>query len=83
MGAPDSEEVGSIGGVSALIEFNSGLINLRPINMKEWELRNRERYRGTSLTSKRTPLAPCSRAMPRALWEVLGGWRFLMGEVPL
>ena len=30
-------------------------------------------YRGTSLTTKRTPLEPYSRPMPRVLGGVLGG----------
>ena len=36
-------------------------------------------YRGTSLMRNRTPLGPYTRAMPR----FLGGWAFLMSEVPL
>ena len=39
--------------------------------------------RGTSLTRKRTPLAPYRRPMPRVLGRSWEGGRFLMGEVPL
>ena len=39
-------------------------------------------YRGTSLTSKCTPLGPYCRPMPRVIGGSKGG-RFLMGEVPL
>ena len=31
-------------------------------------------YRDISLIRRRLPLGPYSRLMPRALWEVLGGW---------
>ena len=40
-------------------------------------------YRVTSLIRKRTPLAPYSKTMPRALWKPQGGGLFLMSEVPL
>ena len=40
-------------------------------------------YRGISLTSKRTPLGPYCRPMPRVLGGSQGGGRFLMSEVPL
>ena len=40
-------------------------------------------YRGTSLTTKRTPLGPYRRPMPRVLEMSWGGGRFLVGEVPL
>jgi len=42
-----------------------------------------EPYRGTSLTSKRTPLGPYRRLMSRVLGGSSGDGRFLMGEVPL
>ena len=35
------------------------------------------------LIRNRTPLGPCSRIMPRALWWPYGGGLFLMIEVPL
>ena len=42
--------------------------------------------RGTSLIRNSAPLAPYDRTMPRALWwslgGSLGGWMFLMSEVP-
>ena len=54
---------------------------LRPEFLPERALQDGPR--GTSLTRKRPPLGPCSRAMPRALrWSWEGG-RFLMIEVPL
>ena len=40
-------------------------------------------YRGTSLIRNSAPPVPYSRNMPRALWWSLGGWLFLMSEVPL
>ena len=40
-------------------------------------------YRGTSLMSKRTPLGPYRRPMPRVLGGSYGGGRFLVAEVPL
>ena len=40
-------------------------------------------YRGTSLTSKITPLGPYRRPMHRVLRVSQGGGHFLMGEVPL
>ena len=39
-------------------------------------------YRGTSLTTKRTPLGPYRGPMPRFLGGSQEGGRFLMGEVP-
>ena len=39
-------------------------------------------YRGTSLT-KRIPLGPYRRLMPRVLGGSEGGGRFLVSEVPL
>ena len=48
----------------------------------DWELRYCG-YRGTSLTRKRTLLGLYRRPMPRVLGGSLGGWRFLIGEVPL
>ena len=40
-------------------------------------------YRGTSLIKKRTPLGPYRRPMPRVPGGSEGGWRFLLGKVPL
>jgi len=40
-------------------------------------------YRGTSRIRNSAPLGPYSRSMSRALWWSLGGWLFLMSEVPL
>ena len=38
---------------------------------------------GSSPIRERNPLEPYSRRMPRVLGWFQGGWRFLMGEVPL
>ena len=43
----------------------------------------RSRYRGTSLTRKRTPLGPYSRITPRALLQSWGVGHSLVSEVPL
>ena len=40
-------------------------------------------YRGPSLIRNSTPLGPCSRTMPRALWCSYGEVLFLISEVPL
>ena len=40
-------------------------------------------YRGTSLMRKRPPLGPYTRTMPRDIWWLWGGVRFLMSEVSL
>ena len=40
----------------------------------------RSTYRVTSLASKRIPLEPYRRPMPRVLGGSYGGGRFLMGE---
>ena len=40
-------------------------------------------YRGTLPTSKRTPLGPYRRPVPKVLGGSYGGGRFLMSEVPL
>ena len=39
--------------------------------------------RGTSLIRNSTPLGPCSRTLPRALWRSQGGRLFLISEVCL
>ena len=49
----------------------------RCMSMDLWQ------YRGTSLITKRHPLGPYTRTMPRDIWWPWGGVRFLMSEVPL
>ena len=45
--------------------------------------RSRQSYKSTLLTRNSAPLGPYSRTKHRALWWPLGGWLFLMSEVPL
>ena len=40
-------------------------------------------YRGISLIRNSGRLGPCSRTMPRALWQSQGGGQFLIHEVLL
>ena len=41
------------------------------------------RYRGTSLTKKRTALGPYREPKPKVLGGSQGAWRFRMSEVPM